>query len=152
MDRSASVFIVLLAVFCVVLGGGGSEPEQVRTVAELMNVFAGQTEPVTTDIELLADLDFSAEGLGYPLGAASGACVPYKGTLDGHGHTIRGITMDNAGKIVYNHAALLCDLSDEPGDRLVVPLHGQLGRRGRRARQLKSGVAECDEPRHRHRE
>ena len=120
MERGASVFIVLLAVFCVVLGGGGSEPEQVRTVAELMNVFAGKTEPVTTDIELLADLDFSAEGLGYPLGAASGACVPYMGKFDGQGHTIRGITMDNAGKIVYNHAALLCDLSGGVVMNLVI--------------------------------
>ena len=92
------------------------------TADQLINLFksaAGNT--LDEDIELLDDLDFSHASLTLPLGASSnGTCVPFSGKLQGNGHSIHGVVMENQDRKRFNHAGLFCSLKDATVENLVI--------------------------------
>ena len=70
------------------------------------------------DIELLADLDFSDANLIFPLGmTSSGECVPYSGVLQGHGHSIKSLQMNNKNE---KDAGLFCGMENATIENLVI--------------------------------
>ena len=94
----------------------------VSTADDLVNLFknaAGGT--LQTDIELLADLDFSGSSLILPLGAFSnGTCVAFSGRFQGNGHSIKGLKMNNTSNKVFNHTGLFCSLKNAAVENLVI--------------------------------
>ena len=88
-------------------------------IIHLFNSMAGSL--LKTDIELLANLDFSASNLTLPLGAFSnGRCVAFSGILQGNGHSIKGLVMVNRDNVGYQHAGLFCRLKDIMIENLVI--------------------------------
>ena len=76
---------------------------QVSTADELIALFQNTLETtVSSDIELLNDLDFSTSNLPFPLGVNSnGTCVAYSGVFHGNYHSIKGLVMDNTNNKVW---------------------------------------------------
>lgn len=113
MAFSPSVQVCLaFAVVCALVPCAHSVG--VSSATELINVFKNlQGDFVDTEIELLADLNFSFSGLSLPLGVDSqGNCVPFNGTLHGNGHNISSLVMNVPTTIgsKYKHAGLFCSL------------------------------------------
>ena len=94
----------------------------VTTADDLISLFKHATgNTVTTNIELLDDLDFSSSTLTLPLGAFSnGTCVSFSGVFQGNGHSIKGLKMNNTNKAGYKHAGLFCSLKDATVENLVI--------------------------------
>lgn len=91
---------------------------EVRNAQELINLF---TNPVSDEIELYDDLQFSSSGLVYPLGASSdGTCKEFSGILHGNGHVIMGLWMNNTDKRNYKHGGLFCSLQNATIENLVI--------------------------------
>ena len=86
---------------------------KVDTAEELVSIFADATEVVNENIKITSDLDFSSSSLSLPLGARTvGSCVPYSGTLKGHGHTISRLAINNKNSETtkFKNAGLFCKL------------------------------------------
>ena len=81
---------------------------QVDTPSKLIEVFQNATGSVNDDIELLADLDFSQSGLTFPLGGSlNGSCIPYSGTMNGNGHTIKKLKINTTDRLGYTCRTVL---------------------------------------------
>ena len=87
---------------------------------ELIDLFKrGKT--VNDNIQLTSNLDFSASSLTLPLGASDdGTCVDFSGVIQGNGHSIKGLKMDNKNNEGYKHAGLFCSLKDATVENLVI--------------------------------
>lgn len=86
----------------------------------------GVTYPLDGDYVLTADIDLSGMSDLTPIGGIASACGivsgdnVFSGTLDGRGHTIRGLTMELDASVRV-HAGLFGSLgSDDPNDPCVV--------------------------------
>ena len=72
------------------------------------------------NISLKADLDFSTRALSVPLGVKSdGSCVPFRGTLNGNGHSIKNLVMRTQSTGTYENRGLFCDLKNATIENLV---------------------------------
>ena len=120
MEHSLVLVMVTAIVGCVLTVS--AEAKAISTAQEFIDLFAGYSgETLETDIELLADLDFSGSSLTLPLGAFSnGTCVAYSGVLQGNGHSIKGFAMDSTNNEGYNDAGLFCNLTDATIENLVI--------------------------------
>ena len=94
----------------------------VGTADDLISLFNKATgNTLETDIEVTADLDFSASNHTLPLGAFSnGTCVAFSGVIHGNGHTIKGLTMNNTNNVGYKYAGLFCGLKDAIIENLLI--------------------------------
>lgn len=95
---------------------------RINSAEELIRLFNETTgKTVHENIELTEDLDFSHVDLTYPLGASHDkTCISYSGLLRGNSHSIRGISMNNRGKIGYDSAGLFCSLENASVENLVI--------------------------------
>lgn len=95
---------------------------EVTNAQQLIDLFNSTTETtLTTDIVLLADLDFSGFNLTLPLGAFSnGTCVTFSGVFHGNSHTIKGLVIISNLTEWYVHAGLFCSLKDVIVENLVI--------------------------------
>ena len=95
----------------------------VETAAELIKLFRdAKGNTLQTDIEVTADLDFSASTLTFPLGVSDdgGTCVSFSGVFQGNGHSIKGLEMDNTYKTGYKGAGLFCSLKNATVENIVI--------------------------------
>lgn len=94
----------------------------VRNANDLISLFdnpAGGT--LKEDIVLLDDLDFSASTLTLPLGTLSdGTCMAFSGTIQGNGHSIIHLNMNNIQSGRVEDAGLFCSLKDFVVENLVI--------------------------------
>lgn len=120
MQYSLPFVFFFILVNCLLLTNG--EVKEISSPAELINVFNNAVgNVVTADLKLVADLDFSSSGLNLPLGAhTDGSCIVFSGSVNGNGHSIRHLVMDNKDKAGYNHGGLFCMLSDATIENLVI--------------------------------
>lgn len=111
--------LMVIAAFCCLTC---SYAYDVKSVSQLMSLFDSQSQgTVSQTINLLVDLDFSVTKLTFPLGRkTSGTCVSFSGVLNGNGHTIRGLEMDNKEKTSYSNAGLFCVLENATVNDLVI--------------------------------
>ena len=82
--KCCSALLCLTAIVgCLVTTN--ADPTQINNAEELISLFNKATGTLETDIEVTADLDFSASGLSHPLGALSdGTCVSYSVVFHGN--------------------------------------------------------------------
>ena len=93
----------------------------VATIADLIKLFHTTKTTVDDDINLQNDLVFSQGSLSYPLGADSLGChVTFSGFLQGNGHSIKGLEMDNSNQGKYNHAGLFCNMKNARIENLTI--------------------------------
>ena len=120
MHISLPLIFLTVVVNCFLFTNG--EVKEISSPAELMSVFSNAVgNAVTAELKLVADLDFSSSGLNLPLGAhMDGSCVEFSGSMNGQGHSIRHLVMDNKGKSGYNHGGLFCNLNDATIENLVI--------------------------------
>ena len=109
-------------LFATFLCGSLCHCASVGTADDLISLFNNATgNTLETDIEVTADLDFSASNLIIPLGAFSnGTCVSYSGVFHGNGHSIKGLVMDATNNEEYKNAGLFCSLKDATVENLVI--------------------------------
>ena len=112
--NSFHIFVFALAL-CHLLTYGAKV--KVQSASELVELFQSGN-PVTDDIVLTKDLDFSHTTLTEPLGSNDGVCHAYGGVLDGKGHSIKGVKMDTKKE----YAGLFCSLKDATVQDLVLDL------------------------------
>ena len=114
--------LILLSVLIGLLSVSQGAVKEVRTAQELIELFEGTNKTtVDSDIILLSDLDFSGANLTIPLGSITDFdCVSFSGKLQGNGHSIKGLTMDNSGRQDFMSAALFCSLENATIENLVV--------------------------------
>ena len=91
----------------------------IYTVHQFVALF--ETSPTSVkNISLKADLDFSTRALFVPLGVKSdGSCVPFRGTLNGNGHSIKNLVMSTQNTDTYNGKGLLCNMNNATIENLV---------------------------------
>ena len=91
----------------------------IYTVHQFVALF--ETSPTSVkNISLKADLDFSTRTLSVPLGVKSdGSCVPFRGTLNGNGHSIKNLVMSTQNTDTYKNKGLLCDMNNATIENLV---------------------------------
>lgn len=119
MIRLFTQTLLVVSLICCV----SCRARKVGTAEELVSIFADATEVVNENIEITSDLDFSSSSLSLPLGARTvGSCVPYSGTLKGHGHTISRLAINNKNSETtkFKNAGLFCKLQNATIDSLVV--------------------------------
>lgn len=94
----------------------------VKTVDEFLKVFESASgNVVSTNINILADLDFSGKKFTHPLGCYTFFyCRPYSGTIHGNGHSIRGFKINNTERPDFNRAGLFCELKGATIENLVI--------------------------------
>ena len=72
------------------------------------------------EIVFETDLDLRGQHL-FPLGVdASGTCTPFQGVLDGQGHVIRNLVMDQKSNSTYCFAGLFCQMTGATVKNLVI--------------------------------
>ena len=88
VHRFLSCLVVSLSLICAV------SCLPVSTSFNLVDLFYNATGTVKTDIELIADLDFSMTIITLPLGASSdGTCAAFSGVFQDNGHSIKGLKL-----------------------------------------------------------
>ena len=94
----------------------------VKTADELIGIFTRASHhKIDDDIILLNDISFSGVNLPFPLGADSNGCkTKYGGFLQGNGHSIKDLQMDNSEKEGYNHAGLFCGLDGARIENVII--------------------------------
>ena len=97
-------------------------PVSVGSADKLISLFKDATgNTLQTDIELTADLDFSSSALTLPLGVSDdGTCVSFSGVIQGNGHSIKNLKMDNTNNAGYKDAGLFCSLKDSTVEDLAI--------------------------------
>ena len=115
-------FLILVSVLIGLLPVSQGQVQKVKTAQELIQLFDGVSgSTVSLDIALLSDIDFSQSGLTIPLGGSlDDSCVPYSGTLQGNGHSIKGLKMNIEKTWGYRYAGLFCGLKDAIIENLVI--------------------------------
>ena len=91
----------------------------IYTVHQFVALF--ETSPTSVkNISLKADLDFSTRALFVPLGVKSdGSCVPFRGTLNGNGHSIKNLVMNTQSGDKYKDKGLFCGVKNATVENLV---------------------------------
>ena len=116
MKRVLILVFLTAIVGCAVMAG---TKESFSDAQKLIEFFQSTTEnPIETEIELTADLDFSSSTLTLPLGKIPMTpCVPYGGVFHGNGHSIKGLQMKGEGN---DNAGLFCRLQNAIIENLVI--------------------------------
>ena len=120
MTHTSIVPILFLAIgfmVCVC-----AVPVPVGSADDLISLFKHATgNTLQTDIELTADLDFSSSTLTLPLGVSDdGTCVSFSGVIQGNGHSIKNLKMDNINNAGYKDAGLFCSLKNATVENLAI--------------------------------
>lgn len=92
---------------------------QVHNATELIEVLNSPTTGgFGAEMELVEDIDFQ-NTLKLPLGASSesSSCIAFTGKLNGNGHSIKGIKMENTGEI---DSGLFCCLEHATIENLII--------------------------------
>ena len=111
---------IIILTLCLILVSV-SEAKTIKSASELIKWFNTKSS-IQEPIELGADIDFSKTNLKYPLGVSleNGECTSFSGTLNGNGHSIKGLKMDNSGDSLYPSAGLFCDLKQVNISDLII--------------------------------
>ena len=104
---STVFFGVLFALLCL---RASSETIKKFTSAEaLVDAYSQTSSPITDTIVLENNLDFTTFSL--PLGSSQ-RCVEFRGTLQGNGYTLKGISVNALSGLNGGFAGLFCKLGD----------------------------------------
>lgn len=90
MGESGRVFADFADEPC---GRSGEDPCVITTIAQLLEI-DDSADNLTKNFELGADLDLGGTANWDPIASSA---APFKGTLDGKGHTISGLTINTGG-------------------------------------------------------
>ena len=112
--KHRTFFFLSIAALSLLLTVAAENTETV-TVTDaygFMSVFKSADEKsMEKNVVLANDIDFSGINNFVPFGvSSSGKCTPYRGKLQGNGHVLKGLTIDQSGNTLYPHAGLFCGL------------------------------------------
>ena len=112
-------FFIAIGLVVVSVCGEHFEVASAQQLIKVLNI--SEANNFDANITLLDDLDFYHASLTLPLGASSnGTCVPFSGKLQGNGHSIHGVMMENQDSQGFNHAGLFCSLKGATVENLVI--------------------------------
>ena len=110
--KSRTFFFLSFTALSLLTAAVDALQTTVSTANELMKVFETVSDvTMRTDVVITQDIDFT--GIAFsPFGLDEGFhCVPYRGTLNGNGHVISGLVVNQTGEILYPSSGLFCGLN-----------------------------------------
>ena len=110
--KHRTFFFLSFAALSLLLTVAAENTETVTDAYGFMSVFESADEKsMGKNVVLANDIDFSDINNFVPFGVKSnGKCTPYRGKLQGNGHALKGLTIDQSGNAQYPHAGLFCGL------------------------------------------
>ena len=120
MNQQTLLSVLLLTVLSCIQCSKGVN---VNHANQLISLFEKEGTVIGV-IDIQEDLDFSTVGLKYPLGVHlngnNSFCSSFSGTLNGHGHSIKGLVMKNDENEMYQDSGLFCHLEGATIEQLVI--------------------------------